>query len=310
MARKYIPVAPPVGDATASEVLDGATFSGENAGINVTGTMPNNGSGDITGPNDTLSGSGYYSSISNSIPDRGSLTVDPQASSQSFAAGYYDTVDVNGDGNLTPSNVRDGVTIFGTTGSLTLDTIINVNGTEKVNTGQTTDQTYNITEELGADIQVNGTQEGSFTQTSDSTYNVDTNPPDTFSYDTKKFINSENGDGNIISSTEDLYTINSGGLFYIRAETTYFGDNGRYELQVNGNFVGKFTNDATKSYDEVAEDIRELQSGDVVQIEASSGSLTGWEFVVDKAKAKKITDRDGNTRWFPTDVTVNGVSQS
>lgn len=147
MARKYIPVAPPVGDATASEVLDGATFSGENAGLNVTGTMPNNGSGDITGPNDALSGSGYYSSISNSIPDRGSLTVDPQASSQSFAAGYYDTVDVNGDGNLTPSNVRDGVTIFGTTGSYLT--------------------TYNT------DIQVNGTNEGSFTQQSDSTYNVD-----------------------------------------------------------------------------------------------------------------------------------------
>lgn len=147
MPREYIPVAPPVGDADASDVLDGATFSGENAGINVTGTMPNNGAGDITGPNDALSGSGYYSSITNSIPDRGSLTVDPQASSQSFASGYYDTVDVNGDGSLTPSNVRDGVTIFGTTGSYLT--------------------TYTT------DIQLNGTQEGSFSQQSDSTYNVD-----------------------------------------------------------------------------------------------------------------------------------------
>jgi len=52
-------------------------------------------------------------------------------------------------------------------------TTINVNGTQRVDTVQTGDETFNITESLGADIQVNGTTEGSFTQTSDSTYNVD-----------------------------------------------------------------------------------------------------------------------------------------
>jgi len=52
-------------------------------------------------------------------------------------------------------------------------TVVNVNGNERINTTQADDQTYNITESLGADIQVNGTTEGSFSQTSDSTYNVD-----------------------------------------------------------------------------------------------------------------------------------------
>lgn len=81
------------GTAQQSDVLETATFSSKNAGTGATGTIPDNGSGNITGPNDTLSGNGYYTSISNSITDRGALDIN--GPNDSGNAGYYDRIDNN-----------------------------------------------------------------------------------------------------------------------------------------------------------------------------------------------------------------------
>ena len=83
-----------IGTATTDDVLDGETFSSDAEGVEATGTMPNNGSGDIGGPNDTLSGAGYYSSISNSIPDHGNGYIDGPGDTMS-GAGYYDSITNN-----------------------------------------------------------------------------------------------------------------------------------------------------------------------------------------------------------------------
>lgn len=93
------------GTAKKSDVLEGETFSSENAGTGATGTIPDNGSGNIDGPNDTMSGAGYYSSISNSITDRGVLDIN--GPNDSGNAGYYDRIDNNIEdrgsiGNLNP----------------------------------------------------------------------------------------------------------------------------------------------------------------------------------------------------------------
>ena len=79
------------GNATAAQVLAGATFS--NAGANgLTGTMANRGVGG---------------------------TVTPGTTNQTKAAGYYSSaITILGDADLLASNIRAGVNIFGINGSL------------------------------------------------------------------------------------------------------------------------------------------------------------------------------------------------
>lgn len=78
------------GNVTADKVLSGITF-GTESGLQ-TGTMPN----------------------------RGSIgTVRPGTSNKSYSAGYYEAFAVEGSANLVASNIKQGVNIFGITGTLT-----------------------------------------------------------------------------------------------------------------------------------------------------------------------------------------------
>ncbi|MCG7386866.1 phage tail protein [Paenibacillus sp. ACRRY] len=79
------------GNATATQVLAGSTFS--NASANgLTGTMANRGAGG---------------------------TVTPGTSNQTKAAGYYSSaINILGDADLIATNIRSGVDIFGVVGSL------------------------------------------------------------------------------------------------------------------------------------------------------------------------------------------------
>ena len=51
------------------------------------------------------------------IIDRGAVTVQPSSSAQVLAEGYYSSVQVTGDGNLSSPNILQGVTVFGVTGT-------------------------------------------------------------------------------------------------------------------------------------------------------------------------------------------------
>lgn len=79
------------GNATAAQVLSGATFS--NASANgLTGTMANRGSGG---------------------------TVTPGTANQTKAAGYYSSaITILGDADLVAANIRSGVDLFGVVGTL------------------------------------------------------------------------------------------------------------------------------------------------------------------------------------------------
>ena len=57
------------------------------------------------------------------INDRGVGSVDPGASSTVLPEGYYDTVTVTGDGNLTANNIVQGETIFGVTGTRAVEQV-------------------------------------------------------------------------------------------------------------------------------------------------------------------------------------------
>jgi hypothetical protein len=89
------------GNAVASQVLDGVTFSSASAGSNATGAMTNNGAANYT----------------------------PSTTNQSIAAGYHDgTGLVYGDTDLVSGNIRSGVSIFGVSGSSNVvDTTISSN---------------------------------------------------------------------------------------------------------------------------------------------------------------------------------------
>jgi len=77
------------GNALASDVLTGHTFSSENAGIEVSGTMPN----------------------------KGSISVTPGATNKSYSSGYYSGISVQGDTDLVSENIKSGKNIFGVNGS-------------------------------------------------------------------------------------------------------------------------------------------------------------------------------------------------
>lgn len=80
------------GTATPDEVLGGATFS-SSAGLGITGTMPN----------------------------QGAVVLTPGTVNQAIAAGYHDGSGYcAGDENLVAANIKNGVSIFGVTGTLQL----------------------------------------------------------------------------------------------------------------------------------------------------------------------------------------------
>ena len=80
--------------ATSSDILSGETAYVN--GIKITGTMPN----------------------------QGSKIIDPGSVIQSFPHGYYSNLQVKGDSNLVPENIKAGKTVFGVLGNLdvSLDT--------------------------------------------------------------------------------------------------------------------------------------------------------------------------------------------
>jgi hypothetical protein len=78
------------GNATAADVLTGKTFSND-SGAGVSGSMPNN----------------------------NAVTITPSTTEQTIAAGYHNgSGTVEGDADLTAANIKNGVDIFGVTGSV------------------------------------------------------------------------------------------------------------------------------------------------------------------------------------------------
>lgn len=89
MGVEYLPKTPTnLYTASPSDVLKGKTFVG-NTAERVQGTMTN----------------------------RGKLIVNPVPNTQSYSAGYYTGIQVNGDANLIAENIKKGVTIMGVTGT-------------------------------------------------------------------------------------------------------------------------------------------------------------------------------------------------
>jgi len=106
-----------VGDAATSDVLDGKTFSSENAGVGQTGDMTNQGSQIIT----------------------------PTTSNQAISEGYHNGSGyAEGDANLVASNIKDGVNIFGVAGAVEQGAVVNsIQSGNKSLAGETTDQSIN-----------------------------------------------------------------------------------------------------------------------------------------------------------------------
>lgn len=97
----------PIGDAAAAEVLSGKTFSNASAS-GVVGTMTN----------------------------RGAVTITPGVAARPIDAGYHNgTGTVEGDADLIPENIKQGVSVFGVTGTATGGGASYAAGVEK--TGQT-----------------------------------------------------------------------------------------------------------------------------------------------------------------------------
>ena len=67
------------------------------------------------------------------------------------------------------------------------NTIVNVNGTERINQIQSDDATYDLTESFNTQVKVNGGNEGSWTQSSDSVYDVSASAtiPSSFNWQTE-----------------------------------------------------------------------------------------------------------------------------
>lgn len=114
----------PVGNADPSDVLQGKTFSKTGA-IGLTGTMPDRGAvnhslpinGTYTIPDGYHNGSGK---VTQSIATKGAQTYIPSTVDQIIASGRYLTGNqvIKGDANLVSENIKSGVSIFGTIGSL------------------------------------------------------------------------------------------------------------------------------------------------------------------------------------------------
>lgn len=113
------------GNAIAGDVLSGKTFYNTDPELKVTGVMPNRGAvthslpvnGVYTLPAGYHNGSGQ---VTQSIATKGAQIYTPGTVDQTIAAGQYLTgmQTIKGDANLVAGNIKSGVSIFGTTGSL------------------------------------------------------------------------------------------------------------------------------------------------------------------------------------------------
>jgi len=102
-------------DLVASNIKNGVDIFG------VTGSFPNDGT---AGTGDVLSGKTFYNSSATkqtgTMTNRGAYNITPGASNVTIPAGYHNGAGVvYGDSDLVASNIKNGVDIFGVTGSFT-----------------------------------------------------------------------------------------------------------------------------------------------------------------------------------------------
>lgn len=118
----------------AGNIKKGVTILG------VEGNLSDNGidTSDATaGANHILSGKTAYvnsEKITGSMANRGSLSVTPSTNRKSYSAGYYSGISIDGvtssiDGNIQPSNIKQGVTILGVTGTVVSEDVTKITET-------------------------------------------------------------------------------------------------------------------------------------------------------------------------------------
>lgn len=61
--------------------------------------------------------------VQGTMPNQGEVTITPTTTDQVKDTGYYSKITVKGDANLLPENIKQGVTIFGVTGTYTETTV-------------------------------------------------------------------------------------------------------------------------------------------------------------------------------------------
>lgn len=111
------------GTAVASNVLATKTFSND-SDVGLTGTMLNNGAlGTVLAINGTYTIPAGYTTggtVTQSITTKAAATIIPGTSNQTIAANQYLTgaQTIAGDANLIASNIANGISIFGITGTL------------------------------------------------------------------------------------------------------------------------------------------------------------------------------------------------
>ncbi len=116
------------GNTIAAHVLAGDGFSND-IDTGLIGTMPNNGALNKALP---INGSytipaGYTSggAVTQSIPTKAAATITPITSDQTIAASQYLTgiQTIKGDPNLVAGNIKNGVSLFGVTGNVTIQSL-------------------------------------------------------------------------------------------------------------------------------------------------------------------------------------------
>lgn len=116
------------GNTIAAHVLAGDSFSND-ADTGLIGTMPNNGPlGTTLGINGSYSIPAGYTSggtVTQNITTKGAATITPTTYTQTIAANQYLTgvQTIPGDPDLVPANIVNGISIFGTIGTATIQSL-------------------------------------------------------------------------------------------------------------------------------------------------------------------------------------------